>query len=116
MWMLPSLVRLRVEVVPSQGVWLPSRGGAVTKGREMIHLRLRLLGRREIVLTCHFGGKLVVKLVVELVWDYVVGLVVRVVCTEVAGGGAEEGRSGAPACCVGVELAWCVIVQLVARW
>ena len=67
MWILSSLVRLRVEVVPSQGVWLPSRGGAVTKGREMIHLRLRLLGRREIVLTCHFGGKLVVKLVVELV-------------------------------------------------
>ena len=65
MWVLPSLVRLRVEVVPSQGVWLPSRGGAVTNGREMIHLRLRLLGSREIVLTCHFGGKLVVKLVVE---------------------------------------------------
>ena len=55
--MLPSLVRLRVEVVPSQGVWLPSRGGAVTKGREMkFALRLRLLGCREIVLTCHFWG------------------------------------------------------------
>ena len=34
--------------------------------RDEIRLRLRLLGRLEIVLTCNFGGKLVVKLVVEL--------------------------------------------------